>query len=264
MSFKNDIEKFVIGGYKKISEKLIIEKHDFVLKDEKDNFISLPPNGFKYHMWASSLKSSQAFAYNVFSGVKNASLQFEFEMEVFNRAAQIDVKLEDSKTIELFEVKAFEICNLGINKIKFEDKYFDKTRYKNSEISEQFMQFLNVVIQKFENKRIYGGGIKQLCSHLLGIINIIDKPEYKNKTFKLYSFCFDDSFTAKFEKNIENYKETLRTFKILVDEFLKDIKLDTRVEYFGFLSAKEYIKKNEKLLGNENYNYVMKRYFSRN
>lgn len=185
-------------------------------------------------------------------------------MTVFNREAQIDVKLEDIKshTIELFEVKAFEICNLGINKIVFGDKYFSKNQYKRPEMANDFIKFLHVVIQKFENKRIYGGGIKQLCSHLLGIINIIDKPEYKRKTIKLYSFCFDNPFSSKFVEDLENYKETLSSFKIIVDEFLKEIKLDTKIEYFGFLSAKEYIKKNEELLGKENYNYVMKRYFS--
>ena len=273
MNYKNEIEKFVIKGYNNINTQLITyNKHDFVLKNRKVNFITTPPKDFKYHRWAASLKSSQAFAYNVFSGVKNRNLLFEFPMEVFDRPAQIDVMFEDeeSQTIELFEVKAFEIINLGVNKIVFEDKYFTKAQYIHIpfDIALKFIDFLNTVIKNFENQKIYGGGIKQLCSHLLGILNTMDKPNYMNKKFKLYSFCLDNSindkldnpFYDKFEQDIKNYKETLKTFKNLVDEFLKDIKIDSRVEYCGFLSASEYINKNEKLIGKENYDYVMKRY----
>ena len=63
------------------------------------------------------------------------------------------------------------------------------------------------------------------------------------------------------EQDIENYKETLREFKLLVDKFLANIEIGSRIEYCGFKSAREYIQENEKLLGKENYNYVMKRYF---
>jgi len=211
-------------------------------------------------------KSSQAFAYNVFSGVNNPSLQFEFPMEVFNRDAQIDVMIEnlDFKTIELFEVKAFEICNLGKNKIEFDEKYFKKKLYKRSDIVEKYIEFLNIVIKTFENQIIYGGGIKQLCSHLLGILNIMDNPEYKNKNFKLYSFCLDNPLSYKFEQDINNYKETLKIFKTLVDKFLKVIKVDMRIEYCGFLSANDYILKNKNFLGKENCDYVMKRYLYKN
>lgn len=47
MKYKNEIEKFVVCGYQNNCGKLITEKHDFVLKDKKDNFISIPPNDFK-------------------------------------------------------------------------------------------------------------------------------------------------------------------------------------------------------------------------
>ncbi|NEW82826.1 MAG: hypothetical protein GZ094_10740 [Mariniphaga sp.] len=267
MNNRDEIIKFVVKGFKNIKSQLITDDiHSFVLKNTKDNFISSAPKDFKYHRWAGSLKSSQAFAYNVFSGVNNPTLQFEFPMEVFDRDAQIDVMIEnvEFKTIELFEVKAFEICNLGKNKIEFEQKYFTKNLYKRSDIADQFIEFLNAVIKNFENQKIYGGGIKQLCSHLLGIINIMDKPDYENKNFKLYSFCFDNPLSDKVELDINNYKETLKIYKNLVDEFLKVIKVDVRVEYCGFLSANEYIIKNENLLGKENCNYVMKRYFYKN
>ena len=266
MSNKNEIEKFVINGYKNNNLNLVTRKHDFVLNNKIDNFITTPKNDFKYHIWASSLKSSQAFAYNIFSGIKNPTLQFEFSMEAFDRAAQIDVKLENlsSNTIELFEVKAFEICNLGINKIQFDNKYFNIEEYKRPDIADQFIRFLQAVIRNFENQKIYGSGIKQLCSHLLGIINIIEKPYYKNKVFKLYSFCLDTEFSSKFKDNLDNYKNAIESFKVLVEEFLKEIKLDTKIEYCGYLSATDYINKNREMLGEDNYNYVIKRYFTQN
>jgi len=266
MNYKDEIIDFVVKGFKNIynpCSSLTNINHSFVLKDKKNNFITLPPKDFKYHMWASSLKSSQAFAYNVFSGVKNPTLQFEFPMEVFDRDAQIDVMIENMElqTIELFEVKAFEICSLGKNKITFEEKYFTKNQYKRLDIAEQFITFLKTVITTFENQKIYGGGVKQICSHLLGIINIMDKPDYKNKKFKLYSFCFDNLFSNKFENDINNYKKTLTTLKRLVDDFFKDIKIDSRVDYSGFLSANEFVNQNKTLLGKKNYDYVSKRYF---
>jgi hypothetical protein len=91
MSYDKEIEKFVVDGYKYARSISTFEtggKHNFVLKNRDDNFITKPEN-LKYHRWAGSLKSSQAFAYNIFSGVKD--VEFEFEMDVFGRPAQIDV-----------------------------------------------------------------------------------------------------------------------------------------------------------------------------
>jgi len=262
MNYQETVKKFVIEGYRNRQTQLITDgKHDFVLKSEKDNFIS-PPEGFRCHRWAGSLKSSQAFAYNVFSGIKDPSLQFEFPMEVFDRPAQVDVKIEnkETKTIELFEVKMFEFIQKGT--IKFKDRYYIETEYKKrSNIANPFKEFISTVVKTFDGKRIYGEGIKQLCSHLLGILNTLEKTDYEDKKFKLYSFCFDNPFTPKFEKDLQNYKETLDKFKLLMDKFLKEIEVDSRIEYYGFLSSYEYIKKNKILLGEDNYNYVMKRYF---
>ncbi|MEZ7885616.1 MAG: hypothetical protein QMB39_10175 [Bacteroidales bacterium] len=264
MNYKEEIENFVVKGFKNNNIPLITDnKHNFVLKNRTKNFITAPPKGFKYHRWAGSLKSSQAFAYNVFSGVNSNHLEFEFPMAVFDRDAQIDVMLNNETTniIELFEVKAFEITQLGKNKIDFKEKYIDKTQYKRPAISEPFIKFLKKVIKCFEGQKIYGGGVKQICSHLLGIINIMNEPKYVNNKFILYSFCFDNPFSTRFEQDLTNYKETIAKFKNIVDEFLKDIKVNERVEYFGFLSASEYIIKNKEFLGEENYNYVLKRYF---
>lgn len=268
MSYKKEIEEFVIKGFKKINtiqyEK--ISENEFLLKNKKENFISIPYKGFDYHRWAGSFKSSQAFAYNVFSGVKNKK-EFEFCMKVFDRPAQIDVMIENTETntIELFEVKMLEIINLSSKKIEFKQSYtsIDEYKYCDINIAENFKAFLNKVINHFEKKeqRIYASGIKQLCSHLLGILNTMNEPNYKNNKFKLYSFCFDNPFVPKFNEDIENYKTILIEFKMLVDEFLTDIGLDSRIEYYGFLSATEYIEKNKTFLGKENYEYVMNRYF---
>ncbi len=264
MDYKKEIENFVVVGFKNLNIPLITDgQHNFVLEDRTKNFITPPPKGFKYHKWAGSLKSSQAFAYNVFSGVNSKLLDFELPMVVFDRDAQIDVilKFEETNTIELFEVKAFEIIKLGKSTIKFEEKYFDKEQYRRPAISDPFIKFLKMIIKSFGDQTIYGGGVKQLCSHLLGIINIMDKPEYVKKKFKLYSFCFDNPFSTRFEQDLINYKETIAKFKTIVDEFLKDIKVSERVEYCGFLSAREYINKNKEFLGKENFDYIFKRYF---
>jgi len=186
---------------------------------------------------------------------------FEFHMKVFDTDAQIDVKFEKKQTIEMFEVKAFEIIKM--EDIVFKEKYFIKTEYKRPDIAEPFIEFLKIVLDFFdkENQRIYGGGIKQLCSHLLGILNMMNEPEYENKNFKLYSLCFDNSFSPKFERDLINYNNTLTKFKKLVDEFLMKINVNSRIEYLGFLSGREYVMKNKDLLGKKNYDYVLKRYF---
>jgi hypothetical protein len=260
MNYKEEIEEFVIEGFERIYPNPTSRK-SFVLKNKKDNFITQPQKGFEYHRWASSLKSSQAFAYNIFSGIEGSALIFEFHMKVFDTDAQIDVKIEKNQTIDLFEVKAFEIVKM--EDIEFKEKYFTKTEYKRPEIAEPFIKFLNIVLEFFdqENRRIYGGGIKQLCSHLLGILNTMNDPEYENKNFKLYSLCFDNLFSPKFERDLTNYKNTLTKFKNLVDDFLIEINMDSRIEYFGFLSAREYMMKNKEFLGKTNYEYVIKRYF---
>jgi len=260
MNYKEEIEKFVIDGFEEINPNPTYSK-PFVLKKRKDNFVTEPQKGFEYHRWARSLKSSQAFAYNIFSGVVNSGLMFEFHMKVFDTDAQIDVKIEKEQTIELFEVKAFEIVKM--EDIEFKEKYFTKTKYKRVDIAEPFIKFIKTVIKFFEKEgqKIYGGGIKQLCSHLLGILNTMNELGYENKNFKLYSLCFDNPFTPKFERDLINYKNTLSKFKKLVDDFLIELNVDSRIEYFGFLSAREYIKENKEFLGKRNYDYVSKRYF---
>lgn len=255
------IKEFVIKGYKNTGLPFPTDGlHAYVLNSKEANFITKPIN-LKYHRWAASLKSSQAFAYNFFSGSKD--VQFEFELPVFDRPAQIDVKFEDSlsKTINLYEVKMFEICHK--EKIKFEDKYDNPNSDwgLTEDKIKAFIKFKNDVISEFENKSIYGGGIKQLCSHLLGIMKSVERQENKEFKFKLHSFCYDKAISEKFDKDVVAYKNTLDTFKKYVDAFLKDIDMDSRIEFMGFLSATKYIEENKEFLGKENYYYVMKRYF---
>lgn len=267
MNYKKEIEEFVIKGLKKVNTAQYVTdyKNKFLLEKRENNFISIPYKGFNYHRWSGSLKSSQAFAYNIFSGVKNKK-EFEFCMKVFDRPAQIDVMIENSEsnTIELFEVKMFEIINLSTKKIEFKESYSNINEYHYCDINtaEKFIEFLGKVINHFEKKeqRIHISGIKQLCSHLLGIINEKNN-KFADKKVKLYSFCFDNPFYSKFEQDVENYKKALVEFKTLVDEFLRDINFSSQIEYCGFLSATEYIEKNKTFLGKENYDYVMKRYF---
>jgi len=45
---------------------------------------------------------------------------------------------------------------------------------------------------------------------------------------------------------------------------LDDIKVDSRVEYCGFLPASKYIKENVELLGENNIDYIQKRYYFKN
>lgn len=255
------MKKFLIEGFKRTGKEFESNGiHSHVLKNKVDNFITPPKKGFEYHRWAGSLKSSQAFAYNIFSGVVN--VEFEFRMKVFDRDSQVDVKIVDikSNTIDLFEVKAFEFINKG--KINFAPKYKEVSDYKyRPDIANSFINFLEEVEGVFNDRSIYGGGIKQLCSHLLGILNTMNNSDYKDKRFILYSLCFDNPITEKFKKDLENYRSILVEFKVLVDKYLKEIEADSRIEYYGFLSAYEYIEKNKEMLGKENYEYIMQRYY---
>jgi hypothetical protein len=261
MNYQNEIKQFVIKGYENVHKSYSTKDNGIELINREENFITIPQSDFNYHRWAASFKSSQAFAYNIFSGIQNRNSKFEFPMSVFTSDAKIDFMMENvgSNTIELYEVKAFEI--IYKDKIEFVDKYYNLDKYRHQEIAQDFIVFLNKTINNFEDKIIYGGGIKQLCSHLLGILNIMDKKEYQSKKIKLFSLCFDNCFTSEFSEDLESYRNAIKEFKVIVDEFLFKHNLQSRVEYYGFLSANEYINNNRKLIGENNYNYVLKRYY---
>ncbi|WP_188650292.1 hypothetical protein [Yeosuana aromativorans] len=261
MNYQDEIKQFVIKGYKNVHKSYLTKANGIELINREENFITIPQSDFKYHKRAGSFKSSQAFAYNIFSGIQNRNSKFEFPMPVFTSDAKIDFMMEnvESNTIELYEVKAFEIVDN--DNIEFVDKYYKLDKYRNQELAQDFIFFLNKTVQNFEGKIIYGGGIKQLCSHLLGILNIMNNKEYQSKKIKLFSLCFDNCFTSEFREDLESYRNAIKEFKVLVDEFLFKYNLQSRIEYYGFLSAYEYINKKRKLIGEENYNYVLKRYY---
>lgn len=271
MSTKNEIIDFTIRGYKRTGNALVTDKnYRHVLANKYDNFFGPKPK-FKFHRWASSLKSSQAFAYNIFSNVEN--VKFEYSMWALDNnashKASIDVAVEyPSGLVKMYEVKMFEITHLGKDQIFHTDaqkKYFDCRNYAwNKEIAEIFILFINRVIKHFNNQSIYGSGIKQLCCHLLGIINemTIKNGKLIGKKVELYSLCFDNTLvTKRFEKAIANYMDTLKNFKNIVDEFLAEINLDIQIQYLGFLPASNFIKQNIDCLGKKNVDYVWNRYF---
>lgn len=270
MNYNDEIINFSIKGFENTGKTLHTNGiHQHVLKNLQDNFFGSIPRDFKFHRWAGSLKSSQALAFNIFSGVNHA--EFEFDMwaldEFSNHKACVDVAIDENKFVKLYEVKMFEIVNSrGKNKIFHKPehlKYFKSENYKwNKEIISHFIEFIKKVQIQFKDKQIYGDGLKQLCCHLLGIINemTINDGKLLRKKVELYSLCFDYPFSVKFEEDFKNYKETLQEFKILVDKFLLQIEMDSRIKYFGFLSLEKYLSENKLFLGEENYNYVRKRY----
>lgn len=272
MAYNNEIINFSIDGFKRVDENVELNGvHQHVLKDKHQNFFGNHKLDFKLHRWAGSLKSSQAFAFNVFSGMDYVK-EYEYPMRALDanplHRACVDVMIRDGEMVRMYEVKMFELANASSrNKIfhKLEhQKYFDaKNYYWNREIATPFISFIKNVQTHFTDTPIYGEGIKQLCCHLLGIINemtIIDGT-LKNKKVELYSLCFDMPFLSSFKNDTENYKNTLKVFKVIVDQFLEEIGLDTQISYQGFLSASEHIKNNAELINRKNYDYISKRYF---
>lgn len=270
MSYNDEIINHLITGFQRSGKTIITNgTHRHVLKNRYENFVGPQPK-IKFHRWAGSLKSSQAFAYNIFSGITNS--QFEFGMWALDNDPQhkafIDVVIEDkNKTVKMFEVKMFELVNSGgKNKIFHKsEKYFDPSNYYwNKQIAQRFIPFIQDVISHFKDKKIYGDGIKQLCCHLLGIINemTISNGKLIGKKVELFSLCYDQYFTPKFENDVENYKNAIQEFKVLVDKFLIDIKMDSQIKFCGYLSANYYLRNNIEVIGMNNYDYVTNRYYN--
>jgi len=247
--------------------------HRHVLKNKYDNFIKMPPSNFKFHRWAGSLTSSQAFAYNIFSGVGNAEFEYNMWALDYNplHKACVDVAIEDEKgDIDMYEVKMFEFAtSVGKNQIFHKEgrKYFNPKNYNCStqEIAESFTYFIESVVNHFKNRSMYGEGIKQLCCHLLGIIN--EKTKYDklcDKKVRLHSLCFDHNFGSHdFTQSLESYRKILKEdFFPIVNNYLEKINMHDQIEYCGYLGASDYIENNIELLGIANYDYVKKRYFN--
>ena len=272
MNYQTSLINFSINGFKNITDKFELNgTHSHVLKNKLDNFFGPKPD-FKLHRWAGSLKSSQALAYNLFSGMKSRT--FEFDMWALDNdkihKAFVDVAIETDNTVKLYEVKMFEIIHLGKNKIFHKlasQKYFNIDNYYwSKEVAKTFIPFLQEVQLLFKDEKVYGEGIKQLCCHLLGIINEMTIKDGKlyDKRVELFSLCFDFPINDKFKKDLLNYIKALSKFKILVDKYLKEIHMDSKIEFMGFLSLNEFLENNSELLGSANCKYISNRYLKTN
>lgn len=267
MNYVEEIRNFAIEGFNNCTKSYLLKKpYRHVLQNKEENFISIPSNDFRYHIHAGSLTSSQAFSYNMFSGVKDCKVEFEHKVKVFSTPSQIDVKLEhpNKDLIELFEVKVFELIDRGKNKIDFAPSYWNSALYRNPILGRRLIEFLNDVIKHFTDQNIYGGGIKQLCSHLIGLVNSYDATTLSRSKFILYSLCHDYPFIKKYEEDLESYQNATTRFKLLVDKLLRDLDIDTRIAYHGYIGASEYMHLNLARVGQVNYDYVNKRYFNSN
>jgi hypothetical protein len=261
---------FALNGYEQSCGKPQLDgTHRHVLANKYDNFYGKSMPTFKLHRWAGSLTSSQAFAYNIFSGVKN--VKFEYDMWALDnnpqRKACVDIAIENQNVVDMYEVKMFEFVScVGKNQIfhkKEQEKYFHLENYccSTEEIKKNFMIFIKDVRKYFKDRPIYGEGIKQLCCHLLGISNEMTKyDKLRNKKVRLYSLCFDYNIGSGFIDHKENYKDVLNEFSDHVKNYLNNINLQDVIEYCGYLGASEYIKNNKDLLGEANCDYVKKRY----
>ena len=281
--FIEESRKFAIKGFEQIVETPKLNgKHKHVLMNKEDNFFKY--DNFRkrqcpirrFHHWAGSLTSSQAFAYNIFSGVAKA--EFEYDMWALSRdewrKACVDVAIENEDgVLGMYEVKMFEVVGVGINKIFHErPEYLEIENYHHwstDEVAKHFKSFIEYVNKRFEGSLIYGGGIKQLCCHLLGITNEMTNIEcgkYQqlcNKKVRLYSLCFDHDFGSDyFTRSLNNYQEVLDEFSLMIPNYLENVGLQHRIKYCGYLGASEYIEENkEELSGTDNFEYVNKRYF---
>lgn len=240
--------------------------HAHVLKDFKLNFNGYDDkpklNGFKLHKYAASLTSSQAFAYNVFSDFLN--VKFEYRLYAIERhnPAQIDVAIKNDKSSELnlYEIKMFEEIEApkGIN---FHWKYFDITLYPRLEkaVAEKYIEFIKRIRKTFGDREdVYGYGLKQLCCHILGILNETGKNGKlfgKYKKINLFSLCFDGWDDSKFEDGLCAYKGVLKEFQKHASNFLSDIGLSETICYCGYMGSTEFISNNKSVS-----EYAKKRY----
>ena len=88
-----------------------------------------------------------------------------------------------------------------------------------------------------------------------------EKSSLSTSKIILYSLCYDYPFVKKYKEDIESYKCATTRFKLLVDKLLIDLELETKIEYHGFVGASEYLDLNKARIGQQNYEYVSKRYF---
>jgi len=265
----NATRTFAIEGYEKVSGVPKLDKHRHVLEKKNVNFSSKPSSNFKFHRWSGSVTSSQAFAHNLCSGMEDNGVDVEFEAKFctlnvngkYTPPAQIDVKIVTNKIVKLYEVKFFEF--LKNKKFELKENYYKKESYKNGVDFIPFIEKVESFINKLSKKNYYEG-IKQLCCHLLGIINSLDST-LKGKNIELYSLCFDnEKVSDEFKKYLGDYKFLLDEFKKIVDKYLHDTGLNSRITFCGYIGASDFIKENRDVIGKKNLDYVKQRYYYNN
>jgi hypothetical protein len=308
--------KFLIKGFERVGgEADQLDGHRFLHTNY--NFFGLPPcpiqdpyssGGHHPSTSRDTLGSSEAFARNIFSGVKNVKLEYAVPVDIrFMEDAEqepfpdigwspkyviTDVVIDDGNgVIDIYEVKMFEfVSKIGGMLFKPKVCYDDNLRkiklkgyYSTEKVTECFRKFIQEVSEYSFVDEVYYEGISQLCYQLLGIINEmkkydtmrenmrgkyiepIDWEKYNTlygKKVRWHCLCFDHDFGWEAHINALNkYKKALKEMTPMVKKFLKNVNLDKKIEYCGYLGAKEYIEENKKLLGKKNYEYVKKRYF---
>jgi hypothetical protein len=253
------ITDFVIKGFCNVSDTGKIKPGCYVLENRLANFLNTPNwKQSDFHRHAGSLKSSQAFAHNLFSGTDAV---FEYPLRTLkgsdNRPAQPDVMLRNGNEVNFYEVKFLEV--LTRSEINFRAPYNTAENY-HTKHAEQFVNFIKTVQKTM--KCCYGSGIKQLCCHLLGIINETELSIGKLRDCKkvnLWSLCFDGRIDANFTKKLDQFKIATESFMGMVHSLLKEIGLANRIEYKGFIGAKKFL--HEDKIGKQNLSYMLGRYY---
>ena len=262
---KKLVEEFLVKGFFNANPKNNGIRHGYVLNDLRDNLINPKTCTLRVcelHEKISSLKSSQAFAYNLFSDVPNVEFEVKFEtLKKSPAPAQPDVMVTKDRVVTIYEVKAFELEHQETGHSltgKFADAYFDPKRYFNQTTAEHFINFIKSVQEAFKSgPAIYAEGIKQLCCHLLGIVNSLE-TKLKGKDVELFSLCFDNMQNlGEYKGWLEQYKKDLNVFMPIANEMLDNL-TGGRVKYCGYKGAIELLATEH--IG-KNLDYIIKRYY---
>ena len=141
---KMNITDFLIKGFGNVSDTSKIKPGRYVLESRLDNFLNNPTwRRTDFHQHAGSLRSSQAFAHNLFSGTNAV---FEQPLRTLkgsgNRPAKPDIMLKNGNEVNFYEVKFLEI--LTSSDIKFRAPYYSAENYYTKR-AERFVHFIDTV-----------------------------------------------------------------------------------------------------------------------
>jgi len=204
------IRYFLEEGFKRIGGKA--NQLDG-LRVKKTNYNLCPPFKIQATAYESTtkdaLRSSEAFAHNIFSGVKNVKFEHGLRLgriytdiigcgESFDTirtsdTTRTDVVLDDGNgVVDIYEVKMFEYFFKMSNRPIFpgffkvpKEFYAESKKYKldklklhnrnSTKVSESFKSFIEEVTEYFRYRKVYQEGIRQICCQLLGITNEMKK-----------------------------------------------------------------------------------------